>query len=233
VSEDLPKDYIPAWLERRLLFYAAQQEHRWLAERLRGKAASPDEAALRREADDMVRQNVGAFPYEEPHDPYANAQEDAELEASMRNLADGYFERLRESESYAWGLAIVGIFHLWERDARNVVAALSRRTASKLEKIQFKRLCALIEATGFDITASTRFGPLESARLISNTIKHGGGSAARELLEKQPELFPGVKNAAGLRVGRQQFEQIADAIYQLWREYEDAYVATESVPNPN
>jgi hypothetical protein len=105
VSEDLPKDYIPAWLERRLLFYAAQQEHRWLAERLRGKAASPDQAALRREADEMVRQKVGAFPYEEPHDPYANAQEDVELEASMRNLADGYFERLRESEILRLGLS--------------------------------------------------------------------------------------------------------------------------------
>jgi hypothetical protein len=228
VSEDLPKDYIPAWLERRLLFHAAQQEHRWLAERLRGKAASPDEAALQREADDIVRQTIGPFPYEEPPDPYADPEEDASLESSMRNLAEGYFARLQETESYSWGLAIVGIFHLWERDARSAVAALSRWSASELESVGFSRLCSLIKQTGFDIEASTRFGPLQSARLISNTIKHGDGPAARELLKRHPELFPTVQKASGLRVGQTQYEEIADAIHQLWNEYETAYAATES-----
>jgi hypothetical protein len=228
VSEDLPKDYIPVWLERRLLFYAAQQENRWLAERLRGKTASPGEAALRREADDMVRQTVGPFPYEEPPDRYANAEEEAALEASMRNLADGYFERLQESESYAWGLAIVGIFHLWERDTRNAVAELSGCDASKLESVTFRRLCALIKGTGFDIIESKHFAALETACLISNTIKHGEGIAARELLKREPHLFPKGEKATGLRVGQQQFEQAADATHQLWYEYEGAYAATES-----
>jgi hypothetical protein len=227
VSEDLPKDHIPAWLERCLLFYAAQQENRWLAARLRGKAASPDLAALQREADDIVRQRIGRFPSEES-DPYASPEEDAELEAGMRNLAEGYLEQLQESESYSWGLAIVGIYHPWERDMRNAVAELSGCDASKLENVTFRRLCAFIKDTGFDIIESKHFAALETARLISNTIKHGEGIAARELLKREPHLFPKGEKATGLRVGQQQFEQAADATHQLWYEYEGAYAATES-----
>jgi hypothetical protein len=233
-----PKDNeTPPWLSRIAIFWFAQTENRRFSKRLRSKNAwQTDPSSLRLEADEMVRREIGSFPSESAFDPDEDPEELAQLEASMRRTADDFFESLQETESYSWGLAIAGIFHLWERDACRAIAELNVCVPSNLESADFKKLCGCIKSTGFDIVTSEWFGHLECAHLITNTIKHGDGPSARQLLKKRPDLFLARQKARGLRVGQPQFEEAVTAIDRLWGEYEDAYlrwpgrIQTETLP---
>jgi hypothetical protein len=197
-----------------------------LAERLRLKSSwRADPESLRRDADNIIRGDMGRFPSEEPHDPDEDEDELRDYNAAMRSLADHIFEGLQETESYSWGLAIAGIVHQWERDTRRIVENLLPRVPKRLESADFKNLCTFVRGTGFEIAQSTRFGDLECANLVANTIKHGDGPSARKLFANRPDLFPKGKKVADLRVGQLQFDEAAAAIEGIWNEYEDSYLS--------
>jgi len=100
---------------------------------------------------------------------------------------------MSETESYMWGLGVAGIFHLWEHETRKFIVNLQKNPLNsveldKLNDVGFKRLCEEIEKTGFAVTKRPSFRHLETAWLITNTIKHGEGKAFRQLVAKKPEL---------------------------------------------
>jgi hypothetical protein len=91
----------PANLLDRIMtpFVPARFECRRLADRLRLKTAwHTDPESLRRDAEDMVRRDMGNFPSEEPFDPDEDEDESMAYESAMRSLANDIFEGLQETD---------------------------------------------------------------------------------------------------------------------------------------
>jgi hypothetical protein len=213
------------WLNMAPGFVFALMQHRRYASRLRKKMFwGSDDAALHLEATQMTRDILGAFPGEPTFD-HDNPDCDSELVAAeMSGVSHQFAEDLRETESYACGLAIAGIYHLWERDTKKLLAALEKGKHLKIKKADFGTLCNFVlPDTGFDLLASPQYGMLQVTCLIANTIKHGEGPSAQDLLALRPDLFIQGKKAADLRVGLLHFDESTNAIDQLWIDWEGCY----------
>jgi hypothetical protein len=221
-------------MARIAIFWSSKSQGERFAKQLRLKAdRQSDRESLKLAADEMVRQTIGRFPSEETADPWDDPDKLAALEVGMRQVALDYLEGLEETQSYSWGLAIAGIFHLWERDTRRAVSELLNAPSAlikKIERAKFKDLCAYVKSTGFDISSSTGFAGLECANLISNTIKHGEGSSSKELVALRPDLFLDRHPSGTLRLGASHFDEAAKAIEHVWSDYESCVLDAPSAP---
>ena len=153
------------------------------------------------------------------------------MEARQREQAqEDYCKRLGRTESEMWGLGIAGLFHQWERNTKGAILAFSDKPPARLERKDFQGMCSLVEGLGFDITQCPAFTALETARMISNTVKHGDGREFRALIARHPELTPGFKpsrrrkdpHADDLRLTVREFDAAAAAIGQIWAAFEKA-----------
>ena len=214
--------------DRIIVFHSAQVENEVYARRLAAKAAAfGSEDELRAEADRMVDHYFGAYPSEEPEEWEGDDPgETARIEAGMREYHGDVILRLRETDCYAWGLAVAGIMHLWERTVKGSLQALIKPTPSpkNLGKLDFKRLCDSVEATGYAIRQAGEYPDLERSMIVANATKHGEGDAMDKLLAAAPGLFVGGTDPEHLRIGRADFDRAVAAVDKFWPRYEDAWV---------
>jgi len=210
------------------VFWRSENSHGWVAERIRSKLSlgTVDFAA---EAERLTEVDFG------PEDRYQGDDEEAYAERQMRaQCIEDCRMRLEQTETYLWGLGIAGIYHQFERDVREVVAAFKRPQPPKLSTAKFEKLCCYLVQLGYQIKQSAGFDHLDTARLISNAIKHGNGPSFSELATKRPDLFPehpayvlGRKPGTRprmdvLRVGVVEFDQAVAAISMISPEIEKA-----------
>jgi hypothetical protein len=96
------------------------------------------------------------------------------------------------------GLVVAGLFHLWEKLAKEylffALEAQEPERLKRLKKADFWGIVAELERFNWQIETEPFFPALNKLRLISNVIKHGAGAASAELMTVAPELFDG--NAA-------------------------------------
>ncbi|AXF05995.1 hypothetical protein [Paraburkholderia hospita] len=105
------------------------------------------------------------------------------------------------------GLAMAGLYHLWEQLAKQIVywALRSPQTdyeslSRQLSKADFKALEKCLDRFTWNKDGTTFEGQpfysgLNRLRLIANVVKHGRGTAARELETIAPELFNSNENS--------------------------------------
>lgn len=99
------------------------------------------------------------------------------------------------------GLAMAGLYHLWEQVTKQILywALMSSHSdheslSRRLSKADFKELAKWLNRFNWD-TKGTPFegqqfySGLNRLRLIANVVKHGRGTAARELEKIAQELF--------------------------------------------
>ena len=219
----MPKDL---W-DRIIVFHSAQVENEAYGKRLAIKAAAfGSEEELRAEADRLVDYYFGAYPSEEPPEwEDEDPEETSRVEAGMRQYHGDVILRLRETDSYAWGLAVAGIMHLWERAVRSSLHTFLKPTPSPkaLRKRDFKRLCDGVVATGYAIRQAREYPDLERSMIVANATKHGEGDAMDKLLAATPELFIGGTDPEHLMIGRADFDRAVRAVDRFWPAYEDAY----------
>jgi len=217
---------LPAWWYRPIDFVVAASAHSWAVERMRAKLAS-DPGFIETESDRMVLRDFGGAP---STDPGARMNdEDERQEARLREQArEDYCNMLRRTESDMWGLGIAGLFHQWERSTKHVIAAFSPKLLAKLERKDFNGLCGLLERLGFDVKQCAAFAGLETARMISNTVKHGEGREFCTLITRHPEVVAGFKPSRwrkdprpdDLRFTVGEFDAAAAAIGEIWVAFE-------------
>jgi hypothetical protein len=212
------------------VLFGRESGHRWSAERIRSKL-SLEAADFAAEAERLAESAFG------PVDQYRDCDEETFAEWQMRErFVEEYQRRLEQAESYLWGLGIAGIFHQFERDIREVIQAfiVPRPEPRKLQKADFDKLCTYLERLGYQIKQSAGFDHLDTARLISNAIKHGEGCSFDKLVIKRLDLFPqneaydwrlkpGARpDVEDLRVGMVEFNRAVSAISTIWPEIEEA-----------
>jgi hypothetical protein len=115
--------------------------------------------------------------------------EDAE-EHGLRVYTDLEFVRQQVT-----GLAIAGLYHLWERLVKEFLETSFRAvdppvSPKAVRGANFKVVVAwLRERFGWDIEAEGFFADLDQLHLVANVVKHRDGDSCKALLDKAPELF--------------------------------------------
>lgn len=221
---------LPDFLKRPMVFWTMESGHRWNADRIRRKLLSGS-GDLPAEAERLTEQDYG------PEVPFPGGSEDDYEEWRMRgNAVEDHQRMLEITESYLWGLGVAGVYHLWERNAREVIGDFTtpKMDARKLQNLKFDQICSRLDALGYSIRQSGGFEGLDVSRMIANAIKHGEGASFTELAEKRPDLFPEhQKWLRHLKAGAQpdlddlkidvaEFDKSVAAISLIWPELEKA-----------
>lgn len=131
-------------------------------------------------------------------------------EDEYRAAQEAYFEDgLRSIEAEMAGMAVVALYHLWERSVKTLLSQkCSPDQRDKIAKADFNKIRRLLkkgtllkkctspsESTGAPETIELprkcmcALESIDLGRLITNVIKHGEGSSAEALQDREPELF--------------------------------------------
>ncbi len=124
------------------------------------------------------------------------------------------------------GLAIAGLYHLWERLLKEFLETSFRAidppvAPQTVRRADFNVMVVwLRERFGWDIEAEDFFADLDQLHLVANVVKHGDGKSCEALLEKAPRLFhdfghPSANERRGaddLRLEREHFVQFAGSV---------------------
>ena len=162
---------LPDFMTRALEFYSAESEHRRFSARLRLKASADGTAEqIRAEAIRRLEFQMGKYPSEEPDVGLDDPEEASAIESSMRQMEADIIESIAETESYAWGLAVAGIYHLWEQTSRKLVSRRLSRDEKQLRNIDLKMICKLITRNRLCNPAVTKLCP--SWRVPPNRERH-------------------------------------------------------------
>jgi hypothetical protein len=127
------------------------------------------------------------------------------------------------------GLAIAGLYHLWERLVKEFLATSFRVVdppvpPQKVRRADFNDVVGwLRERFGWDIEAEGFFADLHQLHLVANVVKHGDGKSCDALLEKAPELFRDfihlwgneLRGADYLRLEREYFVKFTGSVVQF------------------
>jgi len=102
------------------------------------------------------------------------------------------------------GLAIAGLYHLWERLVKEfietsfLVVVDPPVTPEKVRGANFKDVVGwLRDHFGWDIKAEGFFADLDQLHLVANVVKHSNGKSCKVLLAKAPELFRDISHLVG------------------------------------
>jgi hypothetical protein len=127
------------------------------------------------------------------------------------------------------GLAIAGLYHLWERLVKEFLEKSFRAVdppvpLREVRHADFKVVVGwLRERFGWDIEAEGFFAGLHQLRLVANLVKHRNGDACDALLDEAPELFRDyihlwgndLRGADDLRLEREHFVKFTGTVLQF------------------
>ncbi len=167
----------------------------------------------------------------------------AEIADIANDAALSHYVDLVFVKGQLFGLAIAGLYHLWERLLKEfIVRELGKGPWDEISKKKtvdewtFENLRGLLELVGFDIRERGFFRDLNVLRLITNTVKHGDGISCRELADEAPELFDRMMHdtapslfslkAADLSLEPKHFDQFAKAVVDFWHEMPELLVVS-------
>ena len=129
------------------------------------------------------------------------------------------------------GLAIAGLFHLWEKLSKEMIDIEVRHITTKLPsseeiaaKWKIKHIRRTLDRRGLLIDDHI-WREIHIAELLTNTIKHGGGPSCSKLKNEAPELFD--QHYLGwtlmeprlewLLLDREKFERFSKCFLQFWQ----------------
>ena len=163
-------------------------------------------------------------------DPF-RAQESAYFEGV------GYYEAVDSVRQGLFNLILAGLFHLFEQQ---VITLLDREVPPPPTPPSTNNTLLRVKQTllplGLDITTFASYSKLDELRLVANTVKHGDGFSASELLSRAPHLFEEhiVDGSSlplrplfgeGLRLTEAHFSSYKNSLEAFWHE-----LATTLVP---
>jgi hypothetical protein len=135
------------------------------------------------------------------------------------------------------GLAISGMYHLWERLLKEFIIEEYRYdkptkqdalpTNEEVLKAEFPKLEKFLEDVGWSIKTEGFYSDLDRLRLVANVVKHSDGQSCKALLEKAPDMFcdfshpwPNASRcASNLSLKREDFPKFASAVRRFFEQF--------------
>jgi hypothetical protein len=164
--------------------------------------------------------------YDDPDDDDWEYREERVYQA-----AEGHAQRVySDLEFVRWqvtGLAVSGLYHLWERLLKEFLIQEGLREKRSIHGADFKKLTMLLSDSGWNISAQDFYPSLERLCLVANTVKHGDGQSCEKLLATAPELFFDFggqwmnesRRADDLRLDAGHFEQFTRAVRAFFEQF--------------
>jgi hypothetical protein len=167
------------------------------------------------------------------------ASEDGEDVGAVADEAEEYGHRVYADLEFVrqqvTGLAIAGLYHLWERLVKKFIetsflVVKPPVTREKVQGANFKDVVGrLRDHFGWDIKAEVFFADLDQLHLVANVVKHSNGKSCKVLLAKAPELFRDISHlveandpwaselprADDLRLEREHFVKFTRSVVQF------------------
>jgi len=125
------------------------------------------------------------------------------------------------------GLAVAGLYHLWERLLKEFLAREHPPKKDTIYKADFSKLTEFLQTSGWNIQGEDFYSDLCGLCLVANVVKHGDGLSCDRLLVAVPELFfdfgnPFMNDGRGadhLRLDADHFEQFARAVQAFFQRF--------------
>jgi hypothetical protein len=164
--------------------------------------------------------------YDDPDDFNWEYHEERVYEAAKGHAESVYLD-LEFVRRQITGLAVAGLYHLWERLLKEFLVREGLREKRWTHRAKFKQLITLLSDNGWDVLAQDFYRDLERLRLVANTVKHSDGDCCGELLVAAPELFFdwGVpllnerRGADDLRLDVGHFEQFTQGVRAFFEQF--------------
>lgn len=119
---------------------------------------------------------IFAANFDPDHDDPASIYE------TINELSLEHASTIAEINSYLVGMAIVGIYHLWERQAIDfLIRELRHYTTTETRFSTFKDIVYVLSEFSTPPDKIPQYKELNELRAIANTIKHGPGKSNDEL----------------------------------------------------
>ncbi len=140
------------------------------------------------------------------------------------------YEDLYFVRSQLIGLAVAGLFHLWEKFSKDMFDVEVRHVtelpaSATIQKWQFCDIRQNLKKIGFLIEEHI-WKEIHIAGLLTNTIKHGGGRSCSQLAEIAPEFFDQdclrwfkktEQRVEWLKLAPEHFERFAECFVEYWK----------------
>lgn len=192
---------------------------------------------LEKEAEDATEQRyqeLGAYFDPERHDP-SDFAEDA------RDFGIDYWQSLILMKYNTYMMTLATLYQVWEQQIRGLafreITRHHKLIGKDRKELQFKNFCTnfpdleeLFQQSDWTPASITSWGTINELRLVQNVIKHGDGSAAKQLYEVQPSFFKKVSstlimdlygttlNEIALSIPDTEIERYRDALIEFWEE---------------
>lgn len=149
----------------------------WVEERLVPSFGNWDEEQERVGSAYLARMEKFFNP--EVHDPY-------DFYESAHEFSIDYCLTLAEVNSYMMGMAISGLYHLWERQVlEHLEREISNYTNDYVPPKNWKQICEYFINFSTDLSTLPFFECLDELRLVTNVAKHGVGISFEELKKRK------------------------------------------------
>lgn len=116
-----------------------------------------------------------------------------EFEERVYESSQGHGERVYSDLEFVrrqvTGLAIAGLYHLWERLLKEFLRRQRAEEEEKIHAAEFDKLVKLLAQYGWNVGKEEFYADLNTLRLIANAVKHGDGKSCDKLLATAPDLF--------------------------------------------
>jgi hypothetical protein len=163
--------------------------------------------------------------YDDPDDFDWEYHEERVYQAAEGH-AESVYSDLEFVRQQVTGLAVAGLYHLWERLLKEFLVRDGLGDKKAIYKADFPKLTALLSDSGWDILAQDFYRDLEHLSLVANSVKHGDGQSCSKLLATASELFfdCGVpllndrRGADDLRLDAGHFEQFTRAVKSFFEQ---------------
>lgn len=157
-------------------------------------------------------------------------------EDEYRAAQEAYFEDgLRSIEAEMAGMAVVALYHLWERSVKTLLSQkCSPDQRDKIAKADFDMIKNRLKEDTLPSECKGALKIIDLGRLIANVIKHGEGHSAVDLRDREPGLFtrpwndedfplPSNHSVAVIWPQPVHAQKLANAIADFWKHLPDRY----------
>jgi len=160
-------------------------------------------------------------------------------EGTAREQGFSVYSDLKFVRDQVTGLAIAGLYHLWERRIKEFLVGEYRHCGKPTGKVfnaDFRKLEAVLQEVHWPIKTEAFYSDLNRLRLVANVVKHGDGGSCKELLKlekelekqgKAPDMFfdfghPWANDRRGssdLSFEREHFPRFANAVRRFFEQF--------------
>jgi hypothetical protein len=158
-----------------------------------------DDIAIEEEADSDARawrdEQIDHYAFEDVPDHLQEHIEEGIDEGTL-NIYNRVQADLSFVKNQINGLAIAGLYHLWERLTKEFLVEQFAKfdlpnipSVNDINNATFEDLIKLFARSGWKIKTTPFYPDLNRLRLVANVIKHGDGKSYNSLLKKAPYMF--------------------------------------------